>query len=55
LRIALNPAEYIVGVHDPELLRGKALTPLHVKVEVGRFTSVDIDYDKLSVYNLAKR
>jgi len=54
-RIPLNPGEYIIGVHDPELLRNKMLSPLTVRVEPGRFAEVVIDYDKLNVRDLPRR
>ena len=54
-RLPLNPGEYSVGVHDPKLLSGKMLSPLHVKVEAGRFTDVVIDYDKLNVRDIPRR
>jgi hypothetical protein len=54
-RLELNPGEYIVGVYDSTLLRNKMLSPMHVKVEPGRFTEVVIDYNKLNVRALPDR
>lgn len=48
-RLVLNPGDYVVGVSDDNLLKNKALSPLIVKVEAGRFTEIVIDYDKLNV------
>lgn len=48
-RLALNPGEYALGVYDADRLSGKTLDPIRVRVEVGRFTEVVIDYDKLNV------
>lgn len=54
-RMALNPGQYIVGRYEPELLQGKMLSPLIVKVEAGQFTEVVVDYDMLNVRDLPKR
>lgn len=54
-RLALNPGEYSVGVHDPTLLKNKMLSPMLLKVEAGRFTEVVVDYDKLNVRDLPGR
>ena len=54
-RLDLNPGEYLVGVYDPKLLKDKMLSPMHVKVEPGKFTEIVIDYDKLNVRDLPKR
>jgi hypothetical protein len=54
-QIALNPGQYLVGVHDPHRLQNKMTSPQNVKVEAGRFTEVTIDYDKINVQDLPKR
>jgi hypothetical protein len=54
-QIALNPGEYSIGVYDPQRLKNKITSPLHVKVSAGHFTDVVIDYDKLKVRVLPKQ
>lgn len=54
-RVALHPGRYSVGRHDPDRLHGKMLTPLAVTVEAGRFTRVELDYDKMNVRDVPGR
>lgn len=47
--LPLNPGDYLISPHDPERLKGMAITPMVVKVEAGRFADVTIDYDKIQM------
>lgn len=54
-KLDLNPGQYLVGLHDPERLAGKMLSPMLVRVEPGKFTDIVLDYDKLNVRDIPQR
>lgn len=49
-RVALNPGRYWVGLYDPKLMKGKAVSGFpDATVEGGRYADLVIDFEQLKI------